>query len=230
MHFKKCNFCHKVKPLEQFYGRRTKCRECRNAYLRARYANPDVKAYSTKAAMKAWRAKPEAKALMKASGTRASRRRATPEGLVAHACAARIAAAKTQLGFTWGPLDQDLPRGKQGGRDSTFNLLGIVSWTLYVKYLKDRFYDGMNWEGYGRGDDAGRRWYISFMRPLWTFDLDDPAQRIMAFHHTNTEPAFDDCRKMMSKWDVDVYPLKWNGLNHGGWVQKKRLGARSYGF
>ena len=148
---KRCNGCTEVKPLDGFnkqkdckLGRASKCKVCKNAYMKKRRATPEGKATSKKANDKL-KADPVRYAARKKKNREwNSKKRETPEGLLKFRCVTRICNAKSDLGFTWGPLGEEQPRGPKGGPDSTFNLLGIVSWEKYVKYIKKRFYGGMS--------------------------------------------------------------------------------------
>jgi hypothetical protein len=113
------------------------------------------------------------------------------------------------LGFTWGPLGQDLPRNAAGRDESTFKLLGVVSWALYAEYLTEMFYGGMVWAIF----------HIDHIKPLCSFNLSDPEQRKRAFHYTNTRPLFkeDNEGRSDATWKEEEHPLCWNG---GKWVLK----------
>lgn len=225
---KSCKGCPHVKPLDGFYkqkgcklGRQARCKVCKMDYFKKRRATPEGKEYikkyiatpSGKAAQKKADDKRKADPVRYAAKKKHNReymakKRATPEGLVESRCDSRITDAKRVLGFTWGPIDKDLPRNAPGP-DSTFNLLGIVSWKKYVKYLKDRFYGGMTWPGFE----------IDHIKPLCSFNLSDPEERKRAFHYTNTRPLFDEDNKGRSDatWKEEEHPLHWHG---GKWIVK----------
>jgi hypothetical protein len=55
----------------------------------------------------------------------------------------------------------------------------------YRKYLESLWEPTMNWENYGHGNG---KWVIDHIRPLCSFDLNDPKQQLEAFNFTNTRP------------------------------------------
>jgi len=67
---------------------------------------------------------------------------------------------------------------------STLVLLGCSIADLKTK-LEGMFAFGMDWDNHG---NAG--WHIDHIRPLASFDLSDPAQQRIAFHHANLQPLW----------------------------------------
>lgn len=65
----------------------------------------------------------------------------------------------------------------------------------FMAHLESLFVDGMCWENRGR-----HGWHVDHVKPLSSFDLTDPDQRLLAFHFTNTQPLWADQnrRKMIS--------------------------------
>jgi hypothetical protein len=57
-------------------------------------------------------------------------------------------------------------------------------------HLEAQFQPGMTWANYGA-------WHVDHRRPLSSFDLSDPAQVVVACHHSNLQPlwAVDNIRK-----------------------------------
>lgn len=76
----------------------------------------------------------------------------------------------------------------------TVEMLGC-SMSDYRRYLEARWLPGMSWDNYGRGG-----WHIDHKRALAKFDLQDPEERKMAFHYTNTQPLWE--RDNLSKGDT----------------------------
>lgn len=79
----------------------------------------------------------------------------------------------------------------RGGQKSkrTMVLLGC-SIEEFKIYLESQFTEGMSWENYGE-------WHVDHKKPCAAFDLTDPDQQLLCFHHTNMQPlwAFDNLSK-----------------------------------
>jgi transposase-like protein len=58
------------------------------------------------------------------------------------------------------------------------------------KHLQDKFQPGMTWENQGK-------WHIDHIRPLASFDLQNPAEFKLACHYSNLQPlwAVDNIKK-----------------------------------
>lgn len=52
-----------------------------------------------------------------------------------------------------------------------------------ISHLEGQFQPGMSWENRGE-------WHIDHIRPLASFDLSDPEQRLEACHYTNLQPLW----------------------------------------
>jgi len=79
---------------------------------------------------------------------------------------------------------------------SVLTLLGCSISDLKLK-LEGMFAFGMTWENHG---NAG--WHIDHIRPLSSFDLRDPRQQAIAFHHTNLQPLWaKDNLSKSDRWD-----------------------------
>ena len=202
--------CTEVKPLDGFakakkgkFGRYFKCKDCKNAYWKKRNATAEGKAAQKKRNDKCKADPVRYAAKLKQHREYMAKKRATPEGMLKNRCADRICQAKHDLRFTWGPLGEDLPRNAPGP-DSTFNLLGIVSYEKYVKYLTKMFYGGMVWAIF----------QVDHIKPLCSFNLSDPEERTKAFHYTNTRPLFakDNKAKVAQdkKWKEEEHHLHWD--------------------
>jgi len=68
--------------------------------------------------------------------------------------------------------------------DSTMKLLGC-SIEEFKKYIEKKFEDGMNWDNYGV-------WHVDHIIPCANFDLSDPEQQKICFHHTNLQPMWGE--------------------------------------
>ena len=75
--------------------------------------------------------------------------------------------------------------------DRTENLIGISIKELKT-YLESQFKEGMTWENYGFYG-----WHIDHIKPLSSFDLNNPEEQKKAFHFTNLQPlwAKDNLKK-----------------------------------
>jgi hypothetical protein len=73
----------------------------------------------------------------------------------------------------------------------TFSMLGYSNFDL-VNHLESKFSEGMTWDNYGRGG-----WHIDHIRPLASFDKEDPEWLIKAFSLDNLQPLYesDNCSK-----------------------------------
>lgn len=64
-------------------------------------------------------------------------------------------------------------------------------------YIEGKFLPGMTWDNWSRYG-----WWIDHIRPLASFDLEDPAQMAIACHYTNLQPMWaTDNIKKGAKWD-----------------------------
>jgi len=74
-------------------------------------------------------------------------------------------------------------------RGSAVELLGCTIDELITRF-ETLFVDGMSWANHGD-------WHIDHIRPLSSFDLEDPQQLAVACHFTNLQPlwAFDNISK-----------------------------------
>ena len=75
--------------------------------------------------------------------------------------------------------------------DSKFDLIGCTVSQLAC-HLESQFKPGMSWENHGKYG-----WHMDHIRPLASFDLNDPEQLIEACHYVNIQPlwARDNLRK-----------------------------------
>lgn len=62
--------------------------------------------------------------------------------------------------------------------------------TEFLAHLENKFTLGMSWENYGK-------WHIDHIKPLSSFNLEDPTQLAQACHYSNLQPlwASDNIRK-----------------------------------
>ena len=67
------------------------------------------------------------------------------------------------------------------------------------EHLESKFEPWMNWDNWGIFG-----WHIDHIRPLSSFDLEDPQQQKDAFHYTNLQPIlWKDNLSKGSKWETD---------------------------
>lgn len=61
-------------------------------------------------------------------------------------------------------------------------------------HIESQFTGSMRWDNYGRGSD---KWCVDHIRPIASFDMNDPAQQEAAMHFTNLAPLWfkDNCSK-----------------------------------
>ena len=73
----------------------------------------------------------------------------------------------------------------------TFDILGYSNIEL-VNHLESKFTKGMSWSNYGRGG-----WHIDHIRPLASFDKNDPNWITIAFSLDNLQPLYEseNCSK-----------------------------------
>lgn len=83
---------------------------------------------------------------------------------------------------------------RESKRGSAVDLLGCTIAELITKF-ETLFMPGMTWENHGE-------WHIDHVRPLSSFDLENPQELAEACHYTNLQPlwAFDNLTKH-AKWD-----------------------------
>lgn len=67
---------------------------------------------------------------------------------------------------------------------TTLNMLGCSREEL-KNYIEKKFEDGMNWNNYGV-------WHVDHIIPCARFDLTDPEQQKICFHHTNLQPMWGE--------------------------------------
>jgi hypothetical protein len=74
---------------------------------------------------------------------------------------------------------------------STMKLLGCTIEEFKI-YITNKFENKMSWNNYGI-----HGWHIDHIIPCSSFDLTDPAQQQICFHHTNLQPlwAIDNLKK-----------------------------------
>lgn len=69
---------------------------------------------------------------------------------------------------------------------STLELVGCTIERL-MHHLESKFQPGMTWDNYGFGED---KWHIDHIRPIKSFDLQDPAQQHICFNWKNLQPLW----------------------------------------
>ncbi len=85
----------------------------------------------------------------------------------------------------WIALDR-----KKAIKGGSFNELIGCEVSFLIRYLEDKFKDGMNW-------DLRGQIHIDHIKPLNSFNLKDSEEQRRAFHYTNLQPlwANDNIRK-----------------------------------
>lgn len=67
---------------------------------------------------------------------------------------------------------------------STVELVGC-SMAEFKSHIESRWLNGMSWENYGK-----HGWHLDHIRPCNSFDLTDPTQQRICFHHSNVRPLW----------------------------------------
>lgn len=75
-----------------------------------------------------------------------------------------------------------IKRGDKAAR--TTELLGCDRET-FIAHIEKRFKPGMTWDNWSM-----HGWHVDHVRPLISFDLNDPEQQKAAFHYTNLQPLW----------------------------------------
>jgi hypothetical protein len=76
----------------------------------------------------------------------------------------------------------------QSKASTTMDLMGCTADELKV-YIESMFESWMNWDNYGMYIAGGpRTWVIDHIKPCASFDLSDPEQQKLCFHHSNLQP------------------------------------------
>ena len=57
-----------------------------------------------------------------------------------------------------------------------------------ITHLEKQFKTGMTWDNYGQ-------WHVDHIKPLTSFNLDEPEQQRCACHYTNLQPLWADENK-----------------------------------
>ena len=86
-------------------------------------------------------------------------------------------------------------RGVGAKSARTLELLGCTG-AEAVAHIERQFKNGMSWSNRAE-------WHIDHIRPLVSFDLNDPAQQRQAFHYTNLQPLWArENRRKGAKYDA----------------------------
>jgi hypothetical protein len=222
-----------VKPLDKFsklkdgkFGRNSKCKDCKSKYSKKRYAKPEVKAAQKKSDDKR-KADPVRNAAWKESRRKLNTKyRQTPETLLPMLCDTRIGMGMTVSKSSWGAAGRTKAESTLRllfGIDTRLDLTKAEKnkyWSFYVTYIEARWYGGMSWNNRPKGN--AKHWVIDHIRPICSFDLNDPEERKKAFHYTNTQSllwAHNREKEVHDlKWDEATHPLRWDGKK---WVPKR---------
>ena len=180
---KKCTKCGETKSLEEYhkqkggkYGRRGRCKECRNAYQKA-YSQTEArkakrkayqKAYSQtearKAKRKAYRESEAGKAKRKA--TQKNRRQTDP-------------VYKLQCNLRSG-FCQWIKRNQKTCKTEQYV---CCSYQELLDNLESQFEEGMSWENHGE-------WHIDHFKAQSRFDPTIEEEAYMCWHYTNLQPMW----------------------------------------
>ena len=211
---KTCTGCKAVKPLDKFdknkdwhVRAKASCKDCKSDHNKARRATPAVKA-AVKAANARRKADPVRHAAhLKQHARIHARKHATPEGLVENRCAA-ASSCHARLQVHLGPARRG-PAARCSRRpDSTFNLLGIVSWAALCRVPHG---DVLRWHGLGhlphRPHSASLQ--LQPQRPRGAHQGLSLHQHAASLRRGQPEKG--------DKWTEEGHHLRWNGVK---WVLK----------
>lgn len=81
-------------------------------------------------------------------------------------------------------VKQALRVWKKEKRGSSVRDLGCTM-EEFIAYIETKFEAGMSWDNYGRDT-----WHLDHVRPLVSFNLEDPEQFKQAMHYTNLQPLW----------------------------------------
>lgn len=100
--------------------------------------------------------------------------------------------------FLRGSIRRGLKLTVKGKRVSSIKDLGCTLDELKI-YIESKFLPGMTWENW-----TIFGWHLDHIRPLSSFNWDDPEEQKKAVHYTNLQPlwAFDNLSKG-DKWDPE---------------------------
>lgn len=69
----------------------------------------------------------------------------------------------------------------------------------FIKYISERFTEGMNWDNYGKFG-----WHLDHIKPCSSFDLKDKQQQKECFHYSNMQPIWGTT-KIAKKYGFNDY-------------------------
>lgn len=78
----------------------------------------------------------------------------------------------------------------------TTDMIGCT-WKELRDHIESLFLDGMNWDNYGKTEDA---WSLDHIKPCASFDLTDPEEQRKCFYHKNLQPMWND-----RQWSKNSY-------------------------
>jgi hypothetical protein len=195
----KCQECLELKPLDDFYNRRSgkecKCKTCKSEYYKKRNANPEINARNksfnknyyqnnkdkmlSRNRMRYENKKQEIKEQIKNRWNNLSEvergilRKKRQENKKANPNYKAIKAHRRRLAKT---INKKTCK--------TIEVLGCSPLELRL-HLESLWTEGMSWDNYGF-----KGWHIDHKIPIALFDLSCPEQMKICFHYTNLQPLW----------------------------------------
>jgi len=95
------------------------------------------------------------------------------------------------------------------------------------EHLESKMLTGMTWDNYGSQKD---QWSIDHIKPIDSFDLEQPDQIAAANHFSNLQPLWSSQNiRKFNHYDPD-HPMGWHGLNELLSEEDKRLLSERFNY
>lgn len=95
------------------------------------------------------------------------------------------------------------------------------------EHLESKMLTGMTWENYGNHKN---QWSIDHIKPIDSFDLEQPDQIAAANHFSNLQPLWNSQNiRKFNHYDPD-HPMGWHGLNDLLSEEDKRLLSERFNY